>query len=72
MRDISELPEEAVQVLIREHVEAFDLSWNCLQALPREFCFCAQLHRLDLGNNRLDAFPVPLLRLSALTTLDLR
>jgi hypothetical protein len=72
MRNISELPESAIEVLIRKDVEAIELSWNHLQTIPQPFCFCKHLRTVDLGNNWLEAFPKPLLHLSALVALDLR
>lgn len=72
MRGILDLPEESIEVLIREGVEALDLSWNCLQTVPLAFYFYSNLRCLDLRHNRLEVFPPPLLRLSSLVALDLR
>lgn len=72
MRNISELPESAIEALMHKDVKAIELSWNHLRTIPQSFCFCKHLRIVDLGNNWLEVFPEPLLHLSALVALDIR
>ncbi|CAI4211858.1 unnamed protein product [Parascedosporium putredinis] len=69
-KGIRELPEEVVDV-IKHELERLALSHNQLTAFPTRFSECTSLRYLNVRNNQIKDFPLPLCDLKSLEILDL-
>ncbi|KAK8134636.1 RAM signaling pathway protein [Apiospora sp. TS-2023a] len=69
-KNIQELPEEVVDI-IKNELERLALSHNKLFSFPQRFSECTSLRYLNVRNNYIKEFPLPLCDLKSLEILDL-
>lgn len=69
-KNIQELPEEVVDI-IKNELERLALSHNKLSSFPARFAECTSLRYLNVRNNYIKEFPLPLCDLKSLEILDL-
>ncbi|KAJ9142309.1 RAM signaling pathway protein [Coniochaeta hoffmannii] len=69
-KNIQKLPDEVVDI-IKNELERFALSHNNLQSFPARFSECTSLRYLNVRNNKIKEFPLPLCDLKSLEILDL-
>ncbi|TLS22974.1 uncharacterized protein PpBr36_06363 [Pyricularia pennisetigena] len=69
-KNIQELPEEIVDV-IKHELERLALSHNKISSFPARWSECSSLRYLNVRNNELREFPLPLCHLKSLEILDL-
>ncbi|KAG6359821.1 hypothetical protein INS49_010874 [Diaporthe citri] len=69
-KNIQKLPEEVVDV-IKDQLERLALSHNKISSFPARFAECTLLRYLNVRNNRISEFPLPLCDLKSLEILDL-
>lgn len=69
-KNIQKLPDEVVDI-IKDQLERLALSHNKLTAFPARFSECTSLRYLNVRNNRITDFPLPLCDLKSLEILDL-
>ncbi|KAK0704828.1 RAM signaling pathway protein-domain-containing protein [Lasiosphaeris hirsuta] len=69
-KKIETLPDEIVDI-IKDELERLALSHNQLQGFPARFAECTSLRYLNVRQNRIEEFPLPLCDLKSLEILDL-
>ncbi|KAK4455772.1 leucine-rich repeat-containing protein sog2 [Podospora aff. communis PSN243] len=69
-KKIEVLPDEIVDI-IKDELERLALSHNQLQSFPVRFSECTSLRYLNVRQNRIKEFPLPLCDLKSLEILDL-
>ncbi|KAL1865848.1 hypothetical protein VTK73DRAFT_5027 [Phialemonium thermophilum] len=69
-KNIATLPDEVVDI-IKNELERLALSHNHLQDFPTRFSECTSLRYLNVRQNKIKQFPLPLCDLKSLEILDL-
>ncbi|KAK2072567.1 hypothetical protein P8C59_006914 [Phyllachora maydis] len=69
-KNIQKLPDEVVDI-IKHDLERLALSHNYLQGFPTRFTECVSLRYLNVRQNKIREFPLPLCNLRSLEILDL-
>ncbi|KAM0330721.1 hypothetical protein ACHAQA_003673 [Verticillium albo-atrum] len=69
-KGIQKLPEEVVDI-IKNELERLALSHNQVASFPSRFAECTSLRYLNVRNNQIREFPLPLCDLRSLEILDL-
>ncbi|KAH8678152.1 RAM signaling pathway protein [Xylariales sp. PMI_506] len=69
-KNIQELPDEVVDI-IKHELERLALSHNKISSFPARFSECTSLRYLNVRNNFIKEFPLPLCDLKSLEILDL-